>query len=72
MPTPFAYSYEAYYGYLRLIQSSVLVVPAGSPSRGGDAAVDVFDTNQPSLPTPFYSVLESISVFMSFQLYFIS
>ena len=41
------------------------MVPAGSPSRGGDVAVDVFDTNQPSLPTPFYSVLVSVSVFMA-------
>ena len=31
--------------------------PAGSPSRGGDVAVYAFDKNQPSLPTPFYSVL---------------
>ena len=28
-------------------------VPAGSPSRGGDVKVCVFDINQPSLPTPF-------------------
>ena len=32
-------------------------VPAGTPSRGGDVAVYVFHTNQPSLATPFYSVL---------------
>ena len=32
-------------------------VPAGSPSRGRDFAVYDFDINQPSLPTPFYSVL---------------
>ena len=38
-------------------------VRAGSPSRGGDVTVYVFDINQPSLPTPFYSVLASISVF---------
>ena len=37
-------------------------VPAGSPSRGGDVTVYVLDINQPSLPTPFYSVLVSISV----------
>ena len=43
-----------------------LMVPAGSPSRGADVTVYVFDINQPSLPTPFffYSVLMSISVFM--------
>ena len=49
----------------------LLRVPTGSPSRGGDVAVYVFDINQPSLPTPFYSVLVSISVLWSFQLYFI-
>ena len=37
-----------------------------SPSRGGDAAVYVFDINQPSLPTPFfYSILVSVSVFVA-------
>ena len=41
------------------------IVPTGSPSRGGDVAVYVFDINQPSLPTLFYSVLVSISVFMA-------
>ena len=40
-----------------------LWVPVGSPSRGGDVEVYVFDINQPSLPTPFYSVLVSGSVF---------
>ena len=34
-----------------------LSVPAGSPSRGGDATVYVKDVNHPSLPTPLYSVL---------------
>ena len=43
-------------------------VPMGSPSRDGDVEVYVFNTNQLSLPTPFYSVLVSVSVF---QLYFI-
>ena len=41
--------------------------PTGPPSRGGDVAVYVFDRNQPSLPTPFYSVLVSVSVFMAFS-----
>ena len=36
-----------------------------SPSSGGDAAVHVLDGSQPSLPTPFYSVLVSVSVFMA-------
>ena len=46
--------------------------PTGSPSPGGDVAVDVFDINQPSLSTPFHSILVSISVLWSFQLFFIS
>ena len=37
-----------------------------SPSRGGD----VKDINQPSLPTPFYSDLESTSVFMALSTVF--
>ena len=41
------------------------IVPAGSPSCGGDVAVDVFGTNQPSLPIFFNSVLLSISVIMA-------
>ena len=45
-------------------------VPAGSPSRGGDAAVYVFDLNQPSLPTPFCSVIMSVSVFMALSTIF--
>ena len=44
--------------------------PAGSPSRGGDVAVYVFDVNQPSLPTPSYSVPVSISVFMALSAVF--
>ena len=34
-----------------------LLFPMGSSSCGGDVTVNVFDINQPSLPTPFYSVL---------------
>ena len=45
-------------------------VPTCSPSRGGDVAVYVFDVNQPSLPTPFHSVLVSISAFMSLSTVF--
>ena len=30
------------------------VVPAGSPSRGGEVAVYVLDVNHPSLPIPFF------------------
>ena len=43
----------------------LIAVPTGSPSRDGDVTVYAFDINQPSLPTPFYSVLVSISVFMA-------
>ena len=31
----------------------------------GDVAVYVFDINEPSLPTPFYSVLLSVAIFMA-------
>ena len=45
-------------------------VPVGSPSRGGDVAVYGFDINQPSLPTHFYSVLASVSVFVALSTVF--
>ena len=48
-----------------LLKFSPQVVPAGSPSRGGDVAVNVCDINQLSLPIPFYSVLVSVSVFVA-------
>ena len=54
------------------ITSTQTEVPTGSPPRGGDVAVHVFDINQPSLPTPFYSVLESVSVFMALSTVFYS
>ena len=44
--------------------------PAGSPYGGGDVKVYVFDINQPSSPTPFYSVLVSISVLMALSFIF--
>ena len=47
------------------ICSSSSVVHTVSPSRGRDVAVYVFDINQPSLPTPFQSVLVSVSAFMA-------
>ena len=50
--------------------SLFLLVPAGSPSPGGDVMVYVTDINQPSLPTPFYSVLVSVSVFMALSTVF--
>ena len=45
--------------------TSHTTVAAGSPSRGGDVTVHVFDINRPSLPTPFYCVLVSVSVSMA-------
>ena len=47
-----------------------VLLPTGSPSRGGDVAVYLFDINQPSLPTPFHSVLVSVSVFMALSTVF--
>ena len=48
----------------RVEWSGGCVRPKGPPSRGGDVKVYVLDINQPDLPTPFYSVLVSVSVFM--------
>ena len=51
-------------------------VPAGSPPGGGNVMGYVLctlhcpDINQPSLPTPLYSVLVSISVFMALSTVF--
>ena len=44
------------------------VSPWGSP--GGDVTVHVYDINQPSLPTPLYSVLVSVSVLMALSTVF--
>ena len=41
------------------------VRPHGLPFTCGDVPVYVFDINQPGLHTPFYSVLVSVSVFMT-------
>ena len=51
---------------------SLCCVPAGSASCGLDVVVYGFDINQLSLPTPFYSVLASISVFMALSTAFLS
>ena len=45
-------------------------VPVGLPSHGEDIVVYVFNINQPSLSTPFYSVLASVSVFMALSTVF--
>ena len=60
---------RCFFGVLKKEPVAVSRVPAGSPLRGGDVAVYVFDINQPSLPTPIYSVRVSISVLWSFQLH---
>ena len=39
--------------------------PVASPSRGGDVVGVVKDMNQSCFPTPIYSVLASVSVFMA-------
>ena len=49
---------------------SLSLVPMGSPSCGWDVAVYVLDINKPNLPTPFYSVLMAISVFMALSTVF--
>ena len=46
------------------------VVLTGSPSCGGDVTVYVYDKSQQSLPTPFYSVLVSVFVFMALSTVF--
>ena len=56
--------------YIITMLPIVLKVPTGSPSCGGDVAVYVIDINQPSLPTPFSSVLVSVSVFMALSTVF--
>ena len=57
-------------GDVQFPESYALIVPAGSPFSGGDVKVYVKDINQPSLPTPFYSDLESTSVFMALSTVF--
>ena len=53
-----------------VLKSCHFSVPTGSPSRGGAVTVYVYDIKQPSLPTPFYSVLVSFSVFMALSTVF--
>ena len=52
------------------IKMIMKLVPAGSSSRGGDVTAYVYGINQPILPTPFHSVLVSISVFMALSTVF--
>ena len=58
------------YGSFSLGLFLVSFVPTGPPSRGGDVEVYDFNINQLSLPTPVYSVLVSISVFMTLSTVF--
>ena len=44
--------------------------PRGLTPRGGNVRVYVFDINQQSLPTPFYFVIVSVSVFMALSTVF--
>ena len=53
-----------------MITHAPLLVSAGSPAHGGYVVVFVKDINQPSLPTPFHSVLVSISVFLALSTVF--
>ena len=48
----------------------MMVVVDAAAVTAGDVAIYVFDINQPSLPTPFYFVLVSISVFMALSTVF--
>ena len=45
-------------------------MPVGLLWRGGDVAVYVFDKNEPSLPSPFCSVLVSVSVYIALSTVF--
>ena len=53
-----------------LVCFTVVRVPTGSPSRGGYVTVCVSDIHHPSSPTPFYSVLVPISVFIALSTVF--
>ena len=57
--------------FFKKLDESYFAVPAGSPSRGWDVVVYIFGIKQPSLPTPFYSVPGSISVFIALSTVFI-
>ena len=53
-----------------LSQIPSVMIPAVSPLRGGDVAVNVCNVNQLGLPNPLYSVLVPISVFMALSTVF--
>ena len=63
---------DGHFSYFQRGNSSAFsfYVPASSPFYGRDVVVYVFDINVQSLPTPFYSVLVSIYVFMALSTVF--
>ena len=60
-PSPLLYVMDSHSPKRNLFPEKV---PMGSPSRDRDVAVYASDINQPSLPTPFYSILVSDSILM--------
>ena len=58
------------YRLINYLSQFLSLVPTGSPSRGGDVMVYVFDINQPSLPTPFTLFMCLFLSLWLFQLYF--
>ena len=66
---------DGHFSYFQRGNSSAFsfYVPASSPFYGRDVVVYVFDINVQSLPTPFYSVLVSVSaVFKALSIVFLS
>ena len=55
---------------MRVTVSVVCCCPHGFTFTWWDVAVCVKDTNQPSLPTPFYSALVSVSLSMALSTVF--
>ena len=56
--------------WLSLTKASYTDVPVGSPSCGWNVIVYAFDISYLSLPTPFYYVLVSVSVFIALSTVF--
>ena len=66
-------SHLQYVVWFRYNALQIRYIPMGSSSHCGDVVffgLFFLDINQPSLPTPFYSVLVSASVFMFFSTVF--
>ena len=58
--------------HARVLCIALTGVPVGLPSRGGDVTVYVLDISQPSSPTPFYSALVSVPLFVALSTVFYS